>query len=83
MGLIPARDREQGLPPRNQFERLDRLVPQSRAPTDVDSSTLEPYVPSPEDASRQRIEQPLIDYAPDGKDAERRQAVEDYERRRE
>jgi hypothetical protein len=76
--LIPAA--EQGLP-LNRFDPLDRIVPRSRAPEDTDSSTLKPYVPSAEDAARHRTEQPGIAY--DGQvavEAERRQAVDAYEK---
>ena len=76
MTLIPAR--EQGLP-WNRLEPLDRLVPPSREPTDADSTTPVPYVPSAEDAARQRTEQPGIAYTPDAADAAQRQAVADYE----
>ena len=80
MTRIPARDQEQGLPPRHQFAPLDTLV-QSRAPTDANSQTTEPYLPSPEDSARHCTEQPGIAY--DGQvavEAERQAAVAAYEK---
>ena len=80
MTRIPATDRCQGLPPDYQF-MPDLLVQRSRESTDANSQTPDPYLPSAEDAARQRSEQPGIAY--DGQvaaEAERKAALDAYEK---
>ena len=77
MGLIPAGEQD-----RLNLAKswLDRTVPKGRAPSDTDSTTAVPYLPTEAEAVRHRTEQPAIGYTPDAADAAQRQAVADYEK---